>query len=163
VSTTATPTSLRPRDEMYLAVDGDDVGRRFEEQLASCVDAKDVAALHLWSHSIQQELSGYMLDLVEIWDGRFVARTGDGFLAAFPAESYLDLISRFRPRLPGATVTTGIGHSVKEAYLALKLGKARNRGGGILYGFDPPKEELLWDGEAPQHEPPHPPGPDSEE
>lgn len=41
-----------------------------------------------------------------------------------------------------ATVTVGIGRTVKEAYLALKLGKARNRG-GIFFSLDPPDEAIL--------------------
>jgi len=131
-------------DRMFIAVDGDDIGRRFEERLAECVETKHAVALHTWSQRIQQELSELMMDLQEKWRGAFLARTGDGFLASFSATALDDLGLHYAPKLTDATVTTGIGRTVKDAYLALKLGKARNRGGGIFYSFDPPEEKILW-------------------
>lgn len=131
-------------DKMYIAVDGDDVGRRFEERLARCVDIQDVSALRQWSQRIQQDLSGCMVKIMELGSGWFVARTGDGFLATFPSDRFDAIKATFRPNLEDATVTTGVGRSVKEAYVALKLGKARNRGGGLFFSFDPPREEVLW-------------------
>jgi hypothetical protein len=91
-----------------------------------------------------------MIELMERWDGSFLARTGDGFLTGFAATGFDDVARHFRPRLSDAdaTVTTGIGRTVKEAYLALKLGKAKNRGGGIFFSLDPPEERTLWKDEA---------------
>ena len=129
---------------MFIALDGDDVGRRFEEKLAECVNTDDVLRLRQWSRQMQQDLSEHILTLHSKWRGRFIARTGDGFLAAFDRETLEDLKGNFRPRLTGLTVTTGIGPSVKDAYLALKLGKAKNRGGGYYFSFQPPVEETLW-------------------
>lgn len=131
-------------DTMYIAVDGDDVGRRFEERLADCLSAEQADALRFWSRRMQQELSLNMINLMESWDGSFLARTGDGFLATISAMHFDDVKERFRPTLLDATVTTGIGRSVKEAYLALKLGKARNRGGGTYFSLSPPEEQILW-------------------
>jgi minimal CRISPR polymerase domain len=129
---------------IFIAVDGDDVGRRFEEQLAECVAMADAIKLREWSHGIQQKLSEEMVTLMDKWEGRFIARTGDGFLASVPSHHFDELKTDFRPKLQDETATTGIGRTVKEAYLALKLGKARNRGGGIFFSFDPPREEILW-------------------
>lgn len=131
-------------DRMFIAIDGDDVGRRFEERLAECVDVNDAIALHLWSQRVQRELSQLMVSLRDEWGGSFLARTGDGFLASFPASDFDDLMQNFRPCLTDATVTTGIGITVKDAYIGLKIGKARNRGGGIYFSFDPPEEKILW-------------------
>jgi len=128
---------------MFIAVDGDDVGRRFEERLAVCETHEQTESLSLWSQRMQQDLSDYLLELMKSWEGSFLARTGDGFLASFPAIHFLNLRAQFRPRLMDATVTVGIGRTVKEAYLALKLGKARNRGGGIFFSLDPPDEVIL--------------------
>jgi hypothetical protein len=129
---------------IFIAVDGDDVGRRFEERLAECVAMSDAIKLREWSHGIQQKLSEEMVTLMDKWEGQFIARTGDGFLASVPSKYLDELKTDFRPKLQDETATTGIGRTVKEAYLALKLGKARNRGGGIFFSFDPPQEVILW-------------------
>ena len=136
---------FQPESErIFIAVDGDDVGRRFEERLAECLNTEDALDLRNWSEKIQRDLSELMIQLINEWDGIFIARTGDGFLASISSLHLHALTETFRPKLLDETVTTGIGGSVKAAYLALKLGKARNRGGGTLFSFDPPKEELLW-------------------
>jgi hypothetical protein len=54
-------------DRMFIAIDGDDVGRRFEERLAECVDMNDAMNLHLWSQRVQRELSHLMVVLRDEW------------------------------------------------------------------------------------------------
>lgn len=137
-------TTPSTRDFMFIAVDGDDVGRRFEERLAICDSADQAEALGRWSQRMQQDLSEHMGKLMESWEGSFLARTGDGFLASFPLSHFQDVCAKFRPHLMDATVTVGIGRNVKEAYLALKLGKARNRGGGFFFSLNPSEESILW-------------------
>lgn len=141
------PIAVTPVDlsnTMFIAVDGDDIGRRFEEHLANCVYSDEVEALCNWGKNIQLSLSAQMLELQEKWDAMFLARTGDGFLASFQAEKFSNIKNKFRPRLGIETVTTGIGRTVKDAYLALKLGKARNRGGGFFFSLNPSEEKILW-------------------
>lgn len=139
------PAVVESSDEvLYIAVDGDDVGRRFEGRLANCVDQAQVSSLRQWSFSVHRDLSDSMMTLAEQWDASFIARTGDGFLASFPSAHLDNLTSSFRPTLLDATVTTGIGRCVKDAYLALKLGKAKNRGGGFFLSLQPPEERTLW-------------------
>lgn len=129
---------------IFIAVDGDDVGRRFEERLANCVNPEQVESLRRWSQRMHQDLSDHMIELMDCWEASFIARTGDGFLASVPTIHFDELKTHFRPRLLDATVTTGIGCTVKDAYLALKLGKARNRGGGIFFSLNPFDETILW-------------------
>lgn len=138
----------KPTEILFLAADGDDVGRRFEEHLAVCVEENQVEELLAWSQSIQRGLSERLVELMDEWEGRFIARTGDGFLASFPAKYLNQLSHTFQPKLPATnvTMTIGIGRSVKDAYLALKLGKARNRGGGLFFSLNPPEESVLWKG-----------------
>jgi len=130
---------------MFIAVDGDDIGRRFEERLANCEYSEDVEALCSWGKNIQLTLSAHMLELQQRWDAVFLARTGDGFIASFQADRFSNIKNRFRPRLGAETVTVGIGRTVKEAYLSLKLGKARNRGGGFFFSLNPLEEKILWE------------------
>ena len=85
-----------------------------------------------------------MLRLQEQCDGVFLVRTGDGFLAAIPQDKLPILKNVFHPKNSTVPVTIGIGKTVKEAYLALKLSKAKNRGGGIFFSLDPPEEKILW-------------------
>lgn len=99
---------------MFIAIDGDDVGRRFEERLAECTGTQEAIALHQWSQRVQQELSQLMTTLGDSWSGSFLARTGDGFLASLSDSHFADLTQNFRPRLTDASVTTGIGLTVKR-------------------------------------------------
>jgi len=131
-------------ERIFVAVDGDDVGRKFERRLADCVGIEDVLALEQWSQQIQRELSDLMLRLQEQCEGVFLVRTGDGFLAAIPQDNFPLLDNAFSQNNSIVSVTTGIGKTVKDAYLALKLGKAKNRGGGIFFSLNPPEEKILW-------------------
>ena len=140
---TGNETTL-PVERIFVAVDGDDVGRSFEKQLADCVSVEEVLALEQWSQQVQCALSDLMLRLQDDCGGIFLVRTGDGFLAAFAQDKLSDLRDHFAPQCSGIVVTTGIGRTVKDAYIALKLGKAKNRGGGLFYSFDPPEEHIVW-------------------
>lgn len=131
-------------DFAVVAVDGDDIGRAFEERLAACISPEEMRELAQWSSSIQAGLASQMSILRESWDGLFLARTGDGFLAQVPAANMTDLVDRFRPTFINASATTGIGPTVKDAYIAMKLGKAKNRGGGLFYSFESQEERVLW-------------------
>lgn len=133
-----------PVERIFVAVDGDDVGRNFEKRLADCVGVEDVIALEQWSQQVQRELSDLMIRLRDQCDVAFLVRTGDGFLAAVPKDKLKNLQDNFDPKFSSFAVTAGIGKTVKDAYLALKLGKAKNRGGGIFFSFDPPEERALW-------------------
>ena len=136
------PESNTP--SIIVALDGDDVGRRFEERLACCTGMKEMNQLAEWSYSIQADLSLQMLTLQDRWDAVFLARTGDGFLARLPAANLDDLKLEFRPMLLDLSATVGVGPTVKDAYLALKLGKAKNRGGGLYYSATG-EETVLWE------------------
>lgn len=129
---------------IFVAVDGDDVGRSFEQRLADCVGVEDVLALERWSQHVQRELSDLMIRLKDHCDAVFLVRTGDGFLAAVPKDRLSGLMDNFNPKFSDVAVTTGVGPTVKDSYLALKLGKAKNRGGGTFYSFNPPDERVLW-------------------
>jgi len=105
----------------------------------------DLTKVREWSLQVQHELSGMLLDLAARWDAVPLALTGDGFLVSLPQVHLDALKSAFRPLLSDQlTVSTGIGPTIKDAYLALKLCKAGNRGGGIYYLMIPPVEEAPW-------------------
>ncbi len=140
--TAAPPNQLQPN--LYLAVDGDDVGRRFEERLANASTSESADALRVWSLGIQNQLSYFLLELCERWQGTYIARTGDGFLAVVAHSAFDEILEQFRPHLGDATASVGIGPSPKDAYLALKLCKARNRGGGLYLSLAEQREEIAW-------------------
>ena len=131
-------------DGLYVAIDGDDVGRRFEEHLAQATSLAAALELRDWSAAVQRQLSRHFLQLSERWGGIFLARTGDGFLAVVHPRARSEIRNEFRPTLPDATVSAGLGPTVKDAYLALKLCKARNRGGGLYMSLAGHEEEILW-------------------
>lgn len=131
-------------DGLYVALDGDDVGRRFEERLADATSLEAALSLRSWSFSVQDQLMRYLFELTEKWRAVFLARTGDGFLVLLDHAALSDIEDQFRPKLPDATVSVGLGPSAKDAYLALKLCKARNRGGGMYFSMEGPEERILW-------------------
>lgn len=146
ISTPGTREAAINESTIIIALDGDDVGRRFEEYLARCSTAKETDELVEWSHGIQSDISLQMLILQDRWEAVFLARTGDGFLARLPASCLNELSKEFRPALLNLSATVGVGPAVKDAYLALKLGKARNRGGGLFYSVASGDERVLWPG-----------------
>ena len=138
-------TTLEPEvPGLYVALDGDDVGRRFEELIADSTTINDALLLRTWSLNIQKQLKHYLFDLCEKWEGSYIAQTGDGFIAFVNANFLNEIVEQFRPYLLDATVSVGIGPTLKDAYLALKLCKARNRGGGFYLSMDERAEKLLW-------------------
>jgi len=142
------PSSVHAMPEIIVALDGDDVGRRFEERLASCSDVTGMDELAEWSYGIQADLIFQMAILRDRWSAVFLARTGDGFLARLPAAHLENFKKEFRPTLLDASATIGVGPTVKDAYLALKLAKAKNRGGGLFYSLATGQEEILWSAPA---------------
>jgi hypothetical protein len=136
--------ALRWHHVVTWVLDGDDVGKRFAERLVTCSTDKDMDDLANWSHGIQVALSLHMLTLQDRWNASVLAQTGDGFVARFPAGHLQRFGMEFRPMLLDLRVTVGVGPTVKDAFLALRLGKARNRGGGLFYSLDTGQEAILW-------------------
>ena len=129
---------------MFVILDGDDVGKRFAERLVTRADERDMDDLADWSHGIQAALYLHMLTLRERWDGSFLAQTGDGFVARLPAAHLESFGREFRPTLLDLPVTVGVGPTVKDTFMALRLGKARNRGGGLFHSLATGQEAILW-------------------
>jgi hypothetical protein len=130
--------------QVFVILDGDDVGKRFTERLVTCADEKDMDDLADWSHGIQASLYLHMLTLQEHWSASFIAQTGDGFVARFPVAHLKSFAQEFRPTLLDLPVTVGVGPTVKDAFMALRLGKARNRGGGLFHSLSTGQEAVLW-------------------
>ena len=92
----------------------------------------------------QNKLSQCLQELSQKYQAAYLAGTGDGFLVVMKGSRLRELADEFRPRLIDATVSVGLGPSAKDAWVALKLCKARNRGGGLYFSLADLKEEVLW-------------------
>jgi hypothetical protein len=110
-------------ERYYIAVDGDDVGRSIERlvltndcQGLSAFAAKYRSAVH-WLTSV----------LIDSFQGNALLSDGDSVLIEAHAPAFsahrLTALSEEFAKLSGHTLSIGIGDTMREAYLALKLAK----------------------------------------
>jgi GTP cyclohydrolase III len=112
--------------DVYLAVDGDDVGRRLEYFLLR----NDAVSLGRFTSAFGLTMR-WLESEVARQGGDILFSGGDNFLARLPAASDIrsrlhELRSEFHRRTQ-RTLSAGIGADLREAYLALLLAKASGK------------------------------------
>jgi hypothetical protein len=103
-------------------VDGDDVGRRVEELIATA----DEDAVRAFAAVVTSRLQTFA-DLVEQRRGRLVFCAGDSLLAWLPWTAAQELCRMATISRTGLAFSGGIGPGMTEALLALRLAKAKGR------------------------------------
>ena len=108
---------------LFIAIDGDDVGRRIEY----LVLLNKTNALLQFSLQYQEGMTWLENILVEKLNAQIVFNGGDNLLATIPSNSnLLEEIEKIRTKFEEQTQTTlsiGIGNTPRESYFALKLAK----------------------------------------
>ena len=114
-------------EKYFIAVDGDDVGRTIErlvllndDQGLTSFSAKYRSAVH-WLTSV----------LIESYEGSALLSDGDSILietnALVLSANKLLVLSEEFLLLSGHTLSIGIGKTMRQAYLALKLAKVSGK------------------------------------
>lgn len=107
---------------MYLAIDGDDVGRAVE-RLIVLASAQEVSA---FSRQVSDAMETIVLR-IQALGAIVVMQGGDSILAELAELPLEDLEQLIRVEPPAVTFSAGIGQTMSEAFLALKLAKAAGK------------------------------------
>ena len=111
----------------FIAIDGDDVGRQLEYFML--LNEKDT--LHQFSITFQNAMDSLKEKLTNGFNADIIFHGGDNLLAEFDennltVESIEKLRSVFAQNSK-CTLSIGLGHSIHQAYFALKLAKASGK------------------------------------
>jgi GTP cyclohydrolase III len=113
--------------ELYLAVDGDDVGHRLEYLMLM----NDRESIIEFSKTFQCAMDWLESKLVTDFDAEIIFNGGDNLLACLPLD-YLsskaleELRDSFAEKAT-STLSAGLGDSPRQAYFALKLAKTSGK------------------------------------
>jgi minimal CRISPR polymerase domain len=113
---------------VYVALDGDDVGRRVEELIATA----DEEAVRRFAGAVRDRLQT-LADLTRQRGGRLIFCAGDSLLAWMQGEAARELCRYATDPHEGIVLSGGIGPGMIEAMLALHLAKARGRGCYVVW------------------------------
>jgi hypothetical protein len=109
-------------DWVYVAIDGDDIGRHLEKLIASGREA----AVRSFSRAVGTRLQA-LVDLAERRGGRVVFCAGDSLLACVSRATAEVVCQTAVSRSREIVFSGGIGPGMAEAMLALRLAMAQGR------------------------------------
>ena len=127
---------------MFIAIDGDDVGRSLELYILD----NRIEELEFFATALKQKFEWFANKLHHLFRARIHMIGGDSILAS--CESDLEILKRleslrhefFQHEFP--TLSIGIGDTPREAYLALKYAKLRGK--NRLITFEDINDEKTW-------------------
>jgi hypothetical protein len=112
---------------LYLAADGDDVGRKIEFFIVM----NQTRQLSDFSDDYQAAMVWFSEKLSNNFGAKIIFKAGDSLLACSLLEEFsLNSLEQLRIefcKLSHATISFGIGNSPRQAYFALKLAKASGK------------------------------------
>ena len=114
----------------FIAVDGDKVGAKLE----ALIIAEELDKVAAFSQKIANAVTS-MKELVEQKHGTIIFIGGDNFLAKFDETKNMNLIidefshnlNRMFFEATGCTISVGVAHRPREAFLALRLAKGTDK------------------------------------
>ena len=114
-------------EELYVAIDGDDVGHRLEY----LVLMNERKAIRTFSSIFKGAMHWLETELVKNFSADIIFSGGDNLLTCLPPESMSleileDIRSEFAKRAD-STISVGLGDSPRQAYFALKLAKTSGK------------------------------------
>jgi hypothetical protein len=127
IANPARPRGSDSMHEIYLAIDGDDVGHRLEYLMLT----NNSRELSEFSSLFQSAMDWLKEELVHDLQATVIFSGGDNLLAILhsddvPAEALRTLSVRFAEKAD-CTLSIGLGQNPREAYFALKLAKTSGK------------------------------------
>ena len=112
-------------DNWYLALDGDDIGRRLELHMLT----ENESELKKFSATFEEVLSRLMENILQDRDVVILLQGGDSILIGVPRAKIDMVVEKVRAAVYGSgfTFSGGYGSTMRESYLALKLAKATGK------------------------------------
>ncbi|OUL23447.1 hypothetical protein BV378_21100 [Nostoc sp. RF31YmG] len=112
---------------LYLAADGDDVGRKIEFFIVT----NQIELLSDFFHSFQRAMLWLAEKLSDEFNAKIIFNGGDSLLVTLLIDdisvSKLENLRMEFASLSKATLSFGIGNNPRQAYFALKLAKASGK------------------------------------
>src|SRR5689334_21705937 len=113
--------------ELYVAVDGDDVGRRLEYFML----VNDRETLNSFSSSYGVAMNWLETELINQFGATIIFSGGDNLLASIQVnDKSVESLERLRVKFAErskSTLSVGLGNNLQQAYFALKLAKASGK------------------------------------
>lgn len=113
--------------EIYLAVDGDDIGHRLEYFML----VNERESLNQFSTTFQSSMDWLVEKLTHELEATIIFSGGDNLLAVMNIENLpIELIENIRTDFAiksQCTLSVGLGYTIRQAYFALKLAKASGK------------------------------------
>jgi hypothetical protein len=112
-------------ENWFLALDGDDIGRRLEFYMVS----EDADGLRIFSKSFARTIEFLSKSISESVESDILLHGGDSILLSLDPDRIERVIELVRQATRGAgfTFSGGYGPTMREAYLALKIAKASGK------------------------------------
>jgi GTP cyclohydrolase III len=112
---------------LYIAIDGDDVGRHLEYLML----VNDIDGITEFSIKYKKAMDWLVQSLIARFEASVVFSGGDNILASLSEEKFtlkdVELIRSKFSKIADKTLSIGIGNSAREAYFALKLSKSSGK------------------------------------
>ena len=112
-------------DRIYISIDGDDIGRSIEYFILM----NDDHGLNEYSQEFTQAMLWLTKELQTTFEGTIIFSGGDSILAQI-GQGYIKGVDRipelFHQRSRN-TISVGVGLSLRQAYLSLKLAKVKGK------------------------------------
>lgn len=112
--------------ELYLAIDGDDVGHRLEYFML----VNDRESLADFSALFESAMNWLKDKLINDFGATIIFAGGDNLLASMQSGNQSDALENLRTEFAKrahSTLSIGLGESIREAYFALKLAKTSGK------------------------------------
>lgn len=114
-------------EELYIAIDGDDVGRRLEHSML----INDQDNLIDFSKRFNESMTWLESNLEQVFQAQIIFNGGDNLLAKlhqkdFDLDKLTSITKNFLSRST-STLSIGIGANMRQAYFALKLAKTSGK------------------------------------
>lgn len=112
-------------ENWFLALDGDDIGRRLELHMVT----EDAQGLENFTYSFNSVISTLKESILSQPHARLLLHGGDSILISLPKDSIAETIKRVHSATEGSefTFSGGYGRNMRGAYLALKLAKVSGK------------------------------------
>ena len=111
--------------EWFVALDGDDVGRRLEQ----CMLLNDLKSLREFTQAFECVVQSLLEGISSVQGSRVVLAGGDSILLTVDEPAVPTLLAVIKKALLGTefTFSGGCGPTMRAAYLSLKLAKTRGK------------------------------------
>ncbi len=114
-------------EKLYIAVDGDDVGRRLEYYMI----INDSTSLTAFSTDFRSSMTWLEDRLIQIFNAKILFSGGDNLLAEISLQNeFANPLSTLHLQFTqksNNTLSVGVGSTLREAYFALKIAKASGK------------------------------------